>query len=90
MLFSLMYVFSCYFIMFVYVNMSLTTVLSSLGCKLLVYPGTLNMTSGPKHWELLTRSRLVVNIYISFIGNHFVYVHMYYVYIKYIKCANSI
>jgi omega-amidase len=27
------------------------------GCQLLVYPGAFNMTTGPKHWELLMRSR---------------------------------
>jgi len=27
------------------------------GCRLLVYPGAFNMTTGPPHWELLARSR---------------------------------
>ncbi|XP_026498157.1 omega-amidase NIT2 isoform X1 [Vanessa tameamea] len=27
------------------------------GCSLLVYPGAFNMTTGPKHWELLARAR---------------------------------
>ncbi|XP_045538820.1 omega-amidase NIT2 isoform X1 [Papilio machaon] len=27
------------------------------GCSLLVYPGAFNMTTGPKHWELLGRAR---------------------------------
>merc|ERR1712080_439257 len=27
------------------------------GCQLLVYPGAFNMTTGPKHWELLIRAR---------------------------------
>ncbi len=27
------------------------------GCKLLCYPGAFNMTTGPVHWELLTRAR---------------------------------
>jgi len=27
------------------------------GCHLLVYPGAFNMTTGPKHWELLIRAR---------------------------------
>jgi len=31
------------------------------GCKLLVYPGAFNMTTGPAHWELLTRARAVDN-----------------------------
>nr|XP_967861.2 PREDICTED: omega-amidase NIT2 isoform X1 [Tribolium castaneum] len=31
------------------------------GCKLLVYPGAFNMTTGPLHWELLQRSRALDN-----------------------------
>jgi len=31
------------------------------GCKLLVYPGAFNMTTGPAHWELLARARAVDN-----------------------------
>eukprot|EP00294_Goniomonas_avonlea_P004000 CAMPEP_0114568264 /NCGR_PEP_ID=MMETSP0114-20121206/15959_1 /TAXON_ID=31324 /ORGANISM="Goniomonas sp, Strain m" /LENGTH=269 /DNA_ID=CAMNT_0001754983 /DNA_START=132 /DNA_END=942 /DNA_ORIENTATION=+ len=31
------------------------------GCDLLVYPGAFNMTTGPKHWELLQRARAVDN-----------------------------
>ncbi|XP_035447661.2 omega-amidase NIT2 isoform X2 [Spodoptera frugiperda] len=27
------------------------------GCSMLIYPGAFNMTTGPKHWELLGRSR---------------------------------
>ncbi|XP_050669936.1 omega-amidase NIT2 isoform X2 [Leptidea sinapis] len=27
------------------------------GCSLLIYPGAFNMTTGPKHWELLGRAR---------------------------------
>jgi len=27
------------------------------GCKMLVYPGAFNTTTGPVHWELLIRSR---------------------------------
>ena len=30
---------------------------SKMGCKILVYPGAFNMTTGPKHWELLMRAR---------------------------------
>merc|ERR1719295_307352 len=26
-------------------------------CKLVVYPGAFNMTTGPAHWELLARAR---------------------------------
>ena len=32
-----------------------------LGCKLLVFPGAFNMTTGPAHWELLQRGRAVDN-----------------------------
>lgn len=31
------------------------------GCKLLLYPGAFNMTTGPSHWELLGRARAVDN-----------------------------
>eukprot|EP01132_Coremiostelium_polycephalum_P002946 gene2946-3677_t len=31
------------------------------GCQFLVYPGAFNMTTGPAHWELLSRSRAVDN-----------------------------
>jgi omega-amidase len=31
------------------------------GCKLLVYPGAFNMTTGPLHWELLQRARALDN-----------------------------
>jgi omega-amidase len=31
------------------------------GCRLLVYPGAFNMTTGPAHWELLQRGRAVDN-----------------------------
>ena len=29
------------------------------GCKVLIYPGAFNMTTGPAHWELLQRARAV-------------------------------
>jgi len=29
------------------------------GCKLICYPGAFNMTTGPVHWELLQRGRLL-------------------------------
>ena len=29
------------------------------GCKLLLYPGAFNTTTGPMHWELLIRALLV-------------------------------
>ncbi len=31
------------------------------GCKLLIYPGAFNMTTGPAHWELLQRCRAIDN-----------------------------
>lgn len=39
----------------------LAQVYSQMGCKLLVYPGAFNMTTGPVHWELLQRGRAVDN-----------------------------
>ena len=35
----------------------LSTAYTRQGCQLLVYPGAFNMTTGPKHWELLVRGR---------------------------------
>lgn len=36
------------------------------GCNLLIYPGAFNMTTGPAHWELLTRGRAVDNqVYVA-------------------------
>jgi len=36
------------------------------GCKLLVYPGAFNMTTGPAHWELLARARAMDNqVYVA-------------------------
>jgi len=35
-------------------------------CRLLIYPGAFNMTTGPAHWELLSRARAVDNqLYVS-------------------------
>ncbi|CAH2219578.1 omega-amidase NIT2 isoform X2 [Pelobates cultripes] len=35
-------------------------------CKLLLYPGAFNMTTGPAHWELLQRARAVDNqVYVA-------------------------
>lgn len=31
------------------------------GCKMLIYPGAFNMTTGPMHWEILQRGRAVDN-----------------------------
>ena len=37
------------------------------GCKLLLYPGCFNTTTGPAHWELLLRGRAVDNqLYVTF------------------------
>jgi omega-amidase len=30
-------------------------------CKILIYPGAFNLTTGPTHWELLQRARAVDN-----------------------------
>jgi len=36
------------------------------GCRLLIYPGAFNMTTGPAHWELLARGRAVDNqVYVA-------------------------
>lgn len=44
----------------------LAQVYAQSGCKLLVYPGAFNMTTGPAHWELLQRARAVDNqIYVA-------------------------
>ncbi|XP_030030977.2 omega-amidase NIT2 isoform X1 [Manduca sexta] len=32
-------------------------IMAQKGCSLLVYPGAFNMTTGPRHWELLARAR---------------------------------
>jgi len=32
-------------------------ILAKEGCRLLIYPGAFNMTTGPPHWELLQRAR---------------------------------
>ncbi|CAG0895937.1 unnamed protein product [Darwinula stevensoni] len=39
------------------------------GCHLLVYPGAFSMTTGPAHWELLTRARALDNqIYVAMVA----------------------
>ncbi|EDO30709.1 predicted protein [Nematostella vectensis] len=39
------------------------------GCHLLLYPGAFNMTTGPAHWELLTRARALDNqLYVATIS----------------------
>ncbi|XP_038065678.1 omega-amidase NIT2-like isoform X2 [Patiria miniata] len=39
----------------------LAQIYNKKGCKLLVYPGAFNMTTGPAHWELLQRGRALDN-----------------------------
>ena len=47
----------CYDIRFA----ELAMLMNDLGCRLLIYPGCFNMTTGPAHWELLVRSRALDN-----------------------------
>ncbi|KAK3095721.1 hypothetical protein FSP39_018053 [Pinctada imbricata] len=47
----------CYDIRFA----ELAQIYANQDCKLLVYPGAFNMTTGPAHWELLTRARAIDN-----------------------------
>ena len=36
------------------------------GCKMLIFPGAFNMTTGPAHWELLLRARALDNqVYVA-------------------------
>ncbi|XP_060028179.1 omega-amidase NIT2 isoform X1 [Erinaceus europaeus] len=52
----------CYDIRFA----ELAQVYAQRGCKLLVYPGAFNLTTGPAHWELLQRGRAVDNqVYVA-------------------------
>jgi omega-amidase len=52
----------CYDIRFA----QMAQVYAQKGCKLLVYPGAFNMTTGPAHWELLARARAVDNqVYVA-------------------------
>lgn len=37
----------------------LSMLMRERGCKVLLYPGAFNTTTGPKHWELLQRGRAV-------------------------------
>lgn len=39
----------------------LSMIMRAKGCKLLVFPGAFNLTTGPAHWELLQRARAVDN-----------------------------
>ena len=47
----------CYDIRFAAYSM----LLRQEGCKILIFPGAFNMTTGPAHWELLQRARAVDN-----------------------------
>ncbi|KAK7481733.1 hypothetical protein BaRGS_00026981 [Batillaria attramentaria] len=47
----------CYDIRFA----ELAQIYAQRGCKLLVYPGAFNMTTGPVHWEALQRGRALDN-----------------------------
>ncbi|CAH2087220.1 unnamed protein product [Euphydryas editha] len=43
----------CYDLRFI----EMSHLMAKQGCSLLIYPGAFNMTTGPKHWELLARAR---------------------------------
>lgn len=47
----------CYDIRFA----EMAQIMAKKGCHLLVYPGAFNMTTGPAHWELLTKMRALDN-----------------------------
>ncbi|XP_076054632.1 omega-amidase NIT2 [Oratosquilla oratoria] len=52
----------CYDIRFA----ELAQIYNQMGCKLLLYPGAFNTTTGPAHWELLQRGRAVDNqVYVA-------------------------
>merc|ERR1711935_764786 len=37
----------------------LSMLMAQAGCKMIIYPGAFNMTTGPAHWQLLQRARAV-------------------------------
>lgn len=39
----------------------LAQIYTKLGCKLIIYPGAFNMTTGPLHWKLLQQCRAIDN-----------------------------
>ncbi|KAK7071282.1 Carbon-nitrogen hydrolase, partial [Halocaridina rubra] len=47
----------CYDIRFA----ELAQIYGKIGCRVLLYPGAFNMTTGPVHWELLTKARALDN-----------------------------
>ena len=47
----------CYDLRFAHLSL----LMSSMGCKMLVFPGAFNTTTGPVHWELLIRGRALDN-----------------------------
>ncbi|GFR78292.1 omega-amidase NIT2 [Elysia marginata] len=52
----------CYDIRFA----EMAQIYANKGCHLLLYPGAFNMTTGPKHWELLQRGRALDNqVYVA-------------------------
>ena len=55
---------------YVEISVDLQEVLHSLvGCELLVFPSAFNMTTGPAHWELLTRARAADNqMYVAMVS----------------------
>jgi omega-amidase len=41
-------------------------VMRDMGCKMFIFPGAFNMTTGPAHWELLLRARALDNqVYVA-------------------------
>ena len=38
-----------------------SAIMREKGCKMLIFPGAFNMTTGPAHWELLLRARALDN-----------------------------
>lgn len=47
--------------------LQLSMLMRRRGCKLLIFPGAFNLTTGPAHWELLQRARAVDNQVIIFV-----------------------
>ena len=55
----------------IYINIIHMCVMLAImvGCELLVYPSAFNMTTGPAHWELLTRARASDNqLYVAMVS----------------------
>ena len=45
----------------------LAHIYADMGCHLLLYPGAFNMTTGPKHWELLQTARYFYFHFLRFV-----------------------